>query len=268
MAQQQQAQQTQQQPLPSEVYLLAVQNHLGTLSAEYKAKLAFFSARVIAILTLVGILGGVGLLAYGGYFLEQRGMLMTWAFPGLILLCAGVWLAINALRYHGLRVYVFTEGLVHVKGNKTNVIRWDQVKTMWQKVNKRFISSFYIGTVHLYTVQREDGKKFTFDDGLSNVETLGNTIVLAVNNSLLPVVIDTYTAGNPVVFGKLSVSIHGISNGEEIFLWNQIRGIQVNKGTLMINKDGQLLNWPSIVVSKTPNFPVFMALVDYVIKSQ
>lgn len=263
--QQQQAQQPAPQPLPSDVYLLAVQNHLGTLSAEYKAKLAFFSARTIAILTLVGILGGAGLLAYG--YLD-RAMLTSLALPGFLLLSAGVWLAINALRYHGLRVYMFTEGLVHVKGNKTTVIRWDQVKTLWQKVNKRFISSFDIGTAHRYTVQRDDDKKFTFDDGLSNVEALGNAIVREVNGSLLPKVIATYTAGDPIVFGKLSVTIHGISNGEEIFLWNQIKGIQVNKDTLTINKDGQWLNWPSILVSKTPNFSVFMALVDYVLKGQ
>src|SRR2546428_1854963 len=265
MAQQQQQRPTQQAQQPaasSEVYLLASTHHLGALKAQYKARLAVLSARAVLILTLVGILGGIGILSYGFFLLSAHNLWTllsvnsSWAFVGLILLCAGAWLAINALRYYGLRVYVFTEGLVRVKGDKADAVRWDQVKTIWQKADKRYISSFYLGTSHAYTVQRDDGKKFTFNDGLRNVGVLGETLIREVNSRLVPEAIATYNAGEPVVFGKLSVSIHGISNGEEIVLWNQIKGIQVIKGALAVNKEGQLVNWPSIRAAKTPNVPV------------
>jgi hypothetical protein len=261
--QQRQAQRVQQPSLSAEVNILAVQHQLGLFKAEYKAKLAILSTRAVVVLTLVGLLGGAGLIAYS---ILDRGA-TTWGALGLILLCAGLWLAVNALLYYGLRVYVFTEGLVWIRGNKSDVIRWDHMKTIWQKVNKRFLGSFSIGTVHSYTVQRDDGKKFKFNDGLSNVEALGNTLTREITGRLLPKVIDTYNAGEPVSFGKLSVTIHGISNGEDIILWNQVKNIQVNKGALAINKDGQWINWTTIKVSKIPNFPVFMALVDYIMKS-
>jgi Family of unknown function (DUF6585) len=261
--QQQRAQQPQQPSLPAEVNILAVQNQLGTWRAEYKARLAILNARMVLVLSLVGILGGAGLVI-SDYFLHRAS---TGGALGVILLCGGLWLAINALLYYGLRVYVFTEGLVRVKGNATDVIRWDQIKTIWQKVNKRYLGSFHIGTTHVYTVQRDDGKKFKFNNGLNKVDALGNTLTQEINRRLLPKAIDTYNAGEPVTFGKLSVTIHGISNGEEIILWNQVKNIQVNKGTLAINKDGQWLNWTTIKVSGIPNFPVFMSLVDYIMRS-
>ena len=264
MAQQQQ-QQPAQQSVASEVYILASTHQLGTPQGQYKAKLAILSARAVVILTLIGILGGAGLLAYD---IATTHAISTWGLLGLLGLAAGLWLGINALRYYGLRIYLFTEGLVQVKGDKITVVRWDQIKTVWQNVQKRFISSFYIGTVHSYTVQRDDGKKITFDDGLKDVEALGNIVTREVTSRLVPDVIATYNAGEPVTFGKLSVSIHGISNDGDIVLWNQIKGVQVVKGTLAINKDGQWLNWPGAKVAKIPNFPVFMALVEYVLKGQ
>src|SRR6266704_2856426 len=229
----QQPRQPQQPTLPAEVNILAVQNQLGAWKTEYKARLTILNARTVLVLSLIGILGGAGLVA-SDYL---------------------------------LRVYTFTEGLVRVKGNTTDVIRWDQIKTIWQKVNKRYLGTFQFGTTHVYTVQRDDGKKFRFNNGLSKVDALGNTLTQEVNRRLLPKAIDTYNAGEPVTFGKHSVTIHGISNGEEIILWNQVKNIQVNKGTLAINKDGQWLNWTSIKVSGIPNFPVFMSLVDYIMKS-
>ena len=261
--QQRQAQQVQRPSLSAEVNILAVQHQLGLFKAEYKAKLAILSTRAVVAFTLIGLLGGAGLIAYSAL---DRGA-TSWGALGFILLCAGLWLAVNALLYYGLRVYVFTEGLVWIRGNKSAVIRWDHIKTIWQKVNKRYLSSFYIGTAHAYTVQRDDGKKFKFNDGLSNVEALGTILTREITSRLLPKVIDAYNAGETVSFGKLSVTIHGISNGEDIILWNQVKNIQVNKGALAINKDGQWINWTTIKVSRIPNFPVFMALVDYIMKN-
>ncbi len=272
MAQQQQQQpapQAQQKPVPPDVYTLASTNQLGTLQAQYRAKLAFLSGRALAILTGIATLGGAILIAYTllSRGIDFNGIVNTTNALGLVLIGAGIWLGVNAVRYFGLRVYVFTEGLVQVKRNKTVVIRWDQIKTIWQNAHKRFISSFYLGTVHNYTVQRDDGKKFTYDDGLRNAEALGNTMIREVTNRLLPDLITTYDAGDPVTFGKtLRVSIHGISIGDEILLWNQVQAVQVVKGALSITKDGQPLNFPAIKAAKTPNFPLFLALVDYVMK--
>ncbi len=164
--QQQRAQQPQQPSLPAEVNILAVQNQLGTWKTEYKAKLTILNARTVLVLSLVGILGGAGLVA-SDYLLRVSS---SWGALGIILLFGGLWLAINALLYYGLHVYTFTEGLVRVKGNTSDVIRWDQIKTIWQKVNKRYLGSFQFGTTHVYTVQRDDGKKFRFNDGLSKVD--------------------------------------------------------------------------------------------------
>src|SRR5260370_29838337 len=127
--QQQRAQQPQQPSLPAEVNILAVQNQLGIWKTEYKAKLTILNARTVLVLSLIGILGGAGLVA-SDYLLHGSS---SWGALGIILLCGGLWLAINALLYYGLDVYVFTEGLVRVKGNTSDVIRWIRSRRFGRK---------------------------------------------------------------------------------------------------------------------------------------
>jgi hypothetical protein len=89
--QQRQAQQVQRPSLSAEVNILAVQHQLGLFKAEYKAKLAILSTRAVVAFTLIGLLGGAGLIAYSAL---DRGA-ASWGALGLILLCAGVGLFVR-----------------------------------------------------------------------------------------------------------------------------------------------------------------------------
>lgn len=75
-------------------------------------------------------------------------------------------------------------------------------------------------------------------------------------------------AGSTITFGPLSVSQQGVSNGKELLPWYQIKGIEIQRGTVMVKKEGKRLNWSSVRVPQIPNFFVFNALVDHVITAK
>ena len=79
---------------------------------------------------------------------------------------------------------------------------------------------------------------------------------------LMPRAIESYSAGGTLHFGKLSINQAGIDNGKEVVPWAQVKSVQVSNGFIVIKKDGKWLNWANVAVAQTPNFFVFLALVD------
>ena len=63
---------------------------------------------------------------------------------------------------------------------------------------------------------------------------------------------------------QLGISKQGISNGKETIAWDQVKGINLDRGVINIQKEGKWFNWKSATVGGTPNVFVFLALVDQI----
>lgn len=157
-----------------------------------------------------------------------------------------------------LRVYTFINGLVRAKGGQVDVVRWDQVEAVWQNIFR-----MYATTNHTYTVRRGDGATFKFSSVLRKIAHLGQTVQQAVTRVLLPRAIAAYNAGNAIPFGTLSVSVQGITHARETLVWNQVQGVEVKRGYVLVKKAGKSRTWVRLRVSTIPNFFVFMGLVNY-----
>jgi hypothetical protein len=99
------------------------------------------------------------------------------------------------------------------------------------------------------------------NDIISNIGTAGEIIADMVTRVKLPQAIELFKAGNTLNFGKLSISLQGVSNSKETIAWEQVKGINVNAGVVTVKKDNQWLSWSSVRVATIPNFFVFLALV-------
>ncbi len=55
---------------------------------------------------------------------------------GLIFVLVGVGIIIKAFLDRNLRVHVYENGLVFLKRDRKDVIRWDQIAFVWHKVKK------------------------------------------------------------------------------------------------------------------------------------
>ncbi len=106
------------------------------------------------------------------------------------------------------------------------------------------------------------------NDRITNVERLGNVVSEMVTRVKLPEVIAAFKAGSTITFGPLSVSMQGVSNSKELISWDQIKEFGVNRGIVTVKKEGKWLSWSSVEVAKIPNFFVFMALVNAIMKKK
>ncbi len=258
------------QSIPVDVQQLAGAYQLGAPLEEYRFKpIRAIFASIFFLLLGVGFIAFI--VATGSLTTSLNGdtfKFLLFIVLGLFMVGVGVWSGITTFRDMSLRVIICADGLLRVKRNQVEIIRWDQVEAMWQAVTKRYVNGVYTGTTHLYTVHRADGATFKFNDNIRHVEALGNSIQREVTRKLLPHVISAYNMGSTVTFGTLSVNQQGISNSKEMLPWGQFNGIQVNRGIVTVKKEGKWLNWSTVRVPRIPNFYVFMALVDYAAKGR
>ena len=260
----------QNQPPSMQAQQLAETYQLGTPQEEYSVQLTrktLFSGIASLVLTVV-----FGFFAYTLYTSPQN-VNDTNNAPfglgiGVVFLLGALYCLLYPLIYRSWHVYVYSQGFAFTRGSKLDVFRWDQVESMWQRVTRRYVNGVYTGTQHRYTIRSLDGRKVVLNDRITNVERLGNVVSEMVTRVKLPEVIAAFKAGSTITFGPLSVSMQGVSNSKELISWDQIKEFGVNRGIVTVKKEGKWLSWSSVEVAKIPNFFVFMALVNAIMKKK
>jgi len=258
MLQQQPAQQP--TPLTPEAYQVVATYQLGIPTAEYKPRFTTRKAISIAFLFVL-VLGSIVL----GIISSQLIAFLIIAVLAFALIVMGL---LDTFLSRDKRVYICPAGLLYQHHGKTDAIRWDQVEAFWQRVVRRSSYGIQAGTSHLYTIRRNDGTMFKFNDQLYNVEALGNTIARETTRLLYPRFIAAYQAGQTVTFGPISLNQRGVSNGKELLPWQQVKEITFKRGFLSIQKEGNdRLRWKTVRAYLIPNVNVFMTLVDSIVNS-
>ena len=268
---------------------LAALHHLGTPTAVYKPStiLAIFGGLVVIFFGAAWAVIAFYITSAVGSSFSSTGFptILALVFPlfGLMFLLIGVVLIVKAFLNYTLSVQVYQYGLVFHKRNSNDVIRWDQIAFVWHKVKKTTTTTHNTNpstgynttttstsTYHTYIVQRVDGANFVFDRTFSRLRELGGTIEQEAARYLLPQAIAAYNAGHPIMFGKMSVSFSGVSDGRKMLSWSELKSIKVdeNNGAIAIRKQGKWLNWSNISLSETPNVLVFETLVNSIVGSR
>jgi hypothetical protein len=231
---------------------------LGTFIAEYDQKTG------VKVLSLIGSLG---LAAHGiGFFLCGITSLLATKDPGetapiflggLFLALPGVLWFIWAIRGTSNRVLIFDDGFAYIKGNKTHIIRWEEVKAVWYTG----VKTTGIKTVNSSTIQLKDGRRFSFGKSFANTDQLNIAIQTGIAQHVLPKAEQAYESGERVAFGRLALSKTGISMEGRTLPWDEVGDVTVEQGVVTIRKRGGLFNkWASIQVRQIPNFFAFANL--------
>ncbi len=234
---------------------------LGNPLAEYKGK----GGRIF--LNLLLVLFGFVILFVGAaqFFANAAYGALCVAGIGLGVVGLGAFAIFRAINERDLRVIVLSKGLMQTKGGRHTLIRWEEIKEVWQAVTVHKRYGITTHTTHRYTILLRNEEKVLFTDTLKNVEALGKTIQEEVTKLLLPLVAEMLRSGQPVSFGKLVLSPQGLSNGRETIPWNQVEKVSLNQGIITVKKAGKWLNWSTVTVAQTPNIFVFLALVDRIV---
>lgn len=241
-------------PAPVLVMQQAQAQQLGELRATYAPRFTNKKMLLAVIATLLFLDIAASTVLFTLLHFVNR-----FAFLLIVLPIVGIIYTADALSHHSYRVYLFTYGLVYVRGEKLDTLRWEQVSAVWHRLLRQTTGEI----THRYTIQRYDGAPIKLGNIMGNVlvhtEELGSLIEHDVMQTLLSGVLSAYNAGQILSFGKLSLSLQGIARGTKMIPWTDVGTIETQKDQLVINKNGTIQKL--VKASEVPNYPLFLQLV-------
>ena len=239
-------------PVPPEIAQQVATYQLGTLAQTYQANL-------VKLLLVVGVALLATLLVIPAASAGSGGILVL-----LIMLAATAYAIYYFVVNFNVKAYVFSEGLIRAKGSQVDVMRWEHVEAVWERVIQyRYRGLIPLYKTYNYTLRRNDGAQFKFSSALKSAKLLGEAIQQEVTRRQLPKAIATYDSGAPANFGTLSVSTQGINKGAVLTPWNQIGQVNFRNGWLIVHKQGSLFAASRTRASSIPNLQVFLQLVEH-----
>jgi len=220
---------------------------------------------LILFLVLVSIVGSVlGLQALTLSFSPTEALylgLTFWFLLCVLVLC--LYLLIVIYRYRNSYILVGSDGLLYKRGNRQDVIYWDEIVQVWQ-------SLFGDGALAFdrYVVQLTSGKKYLLGSSIQGVRRLGRLIAHEAAQRQLPKVAERYKKGEEISFGLFYVSQTGIRKGSKCISWQLVKEFDIKRGYVAIEKKGGNSPWSLVPVLKIPNFFVFTALVHQALANE
>lgn len=195
---------------------------------------------------------------------------------GVILILIGIIALILAFGNRKLRAYVYEQGFIFVNKEGPKTVRWEQITQVWHKLEevktttekdpKTGASTSKTSKIStdVYTVQSSDGTTCTIDTSYYGLSAFGPVLEQTYPRYLLPRILASYRAGNPITFGTLMVSASGISNGTAQLAWGSFTAIEVDtkKGDITLRHGAESQPWSTISITDTPNIVLFEALVN------
>jgi hypothetical protein len=253
--------------IPSEVMDLATTRNLGPLRMAVRGErsnLLVLSVVGVSFATLFA--GALTVSVVVGYFLSRQSAALFVALlfgSGTLVLLRLTMRAVREMR--GARrssYYVFRDGLLVQQGGINTIIPWDAITAVWQAAYRRMVNGVPF-TWYIYTLQYGNDRKLTFTWRTAAMQELGTMLVREVTNRRLPEALRSLEARQTLDFGVFSLSLGGLTYKKATLPWNDVRKVQVVKGTVLIDKAGKrLASWAHENVARIPNYAVFMTLVE------
>lgn len=217
---------------------------------------------------------GLAAIVFAVYFfradgtLNRQAPLIAIGGLGLAMIGGAAYVFVHDRALRNLQIFVFSNGLVVARGAECQVFRWDDVESVWEKITQHYSEGQKTGLSSLYKIRRADGFEVVIPSAIKSVEELGATIRDKIGERLLPRAAKQYDEGQTVQFGQITVSRQGVGDGRTILPWRKFKGIHVNDGAILVNKDGEWAKWSNIKSGSVPNVFVFVDLVNKIIGIQ
>ncbi len=254
------------QPKALDAALTAAGGRLGQpQSQHWRVLSAQWAIFVFAPIMAIGIFG-LCCAAPAVFFSDARSATAYFALGGVAVLALGFGVATLTSPRRAVGVVVFEHGLVHVDGERTQVIGWSEVTNVWRRVTEYYDTSMQKSktrrTKYHVILESISSSPVHVNDEFTEIEALTDHIVTEVTRRQLPEAVRLVQQGQTLRFGPFGVGPHGIDNGRETLPWSQIRELQVIQGEIRIRKDGKWLSWSRADVGDIPNFFVFFAVAQ------
>ena len=230
----------------------------------FAAIVGTFLLVVIVMLFVTGIVSGlsshgvnriIGLLFFTGVSLCIIVSVTYYSIPTLRQLLLFSWEG-------KVTVVVYTDGFMYAGKRGLEVVRWEQIDTVWQ----RFATSPGKGhspALNDYTLRCDDGRIFHLNRVFTDAHVFSNKIVANVMPRLLQELLNSYQYRETLVFGKLTISHQGLRWRKRFLSWHLFERYYIsNDSVLVLFKRGWFPAWKSISLSKIPNVFALLYLLQ------
>ncbi|GLV57410.1 hypothetical protein KDH_42460 [Dictyobacter sp. S3.2.2.5] len=181
----------------------------------------------------------------------------AYVFGGLFLCVAGSIIVVIALYFMPLSrsIMICTDGCLFMdKLQRRRIIRWEQITSI--RSNKgcaRIVCS--------------NGSSLKLRSSWANSTAVQHIIYGKAFRYLFARARSAYYSGEPVLFGRFTVSWEGIDNGQQLFQWEQLRACAyIDSGIALISIDDTCLDVSYL--SQVSDASVFVELVKYILISR
>jgi hypothetical protein len=185
----------------------------------------------------------------------SQSSLLSSLLSGLFLQIVGLLILLVSLYFAPLTrwILICADGCIFTnKFQYSKVIRWDQ------------IISVHLGKGFACIVCN-NGTTLKIHATWANSSTVQHLVYAKAFRHLLARARAMYQSGEPVVFGRFTVSMQGVHNSKQLFTWAQLRSCEyIDAGLALISKDDICLDLAYL--SQIPNATVFVELINLVLE--
>ncbi len=234
---------------------------LGPQQAEFTENTKATGTNLIVGIVCLGLgvillFAGVGMKAEDGLFNK-----ILFIIGGACSLLGGASVLYTNWTHRGERVALHEHGLLVERGGKRHSATWDEIATVWEKVEKIYVNGQYIYDRYLYTIAKQDGETFTLSNMVTGVDSIGSTLKEKTFERLYTQILQATERGEKASFGTVLLDTNGLQEGGASFLWTQLAGVKVKDGVIEI-KDRSGKAVMSGHYGTTPNAHVLLALLQ------
>ena len=184
----------------------------------------------------------------------------------MFMVPAGVGGALWCYWFLSLKVVLHQGGIVHSHFRKRRIIPWEDIESVKQAIIDHYMNGAFTKTTYHYTLVLEDGTRLIYTNyRLQNIEKLGKKIMDQTTKVILPWAKRVYNKGKVVHFGSLGVSQDGLHYGSSLLEWEDIKGVKLKDGYILVSKRGKWMKWCTISASSIPNLQVFLTMVNQIV---
>jgi hypothetical protein len=180
---------------------------------------------------------------------------------GVPLAWRGVVIVTRVFKNRGLRLLFYPEGMIRVQGEVEQAIFWEEVQTASRKTT----ALAHIPMSRSITLTRLTGKEMSFDDSIPRFKQLCDLLESQTLPHLLPRARQAYEEGKTLEFGKVRLSVGGISHEKRTVRWRDIKRLSFESDALSVYEQGKWGRAFEVKANDIPNFHVVRALVQSVL---
>jgi hypothetical protein len=183
------------------------------------------------------------------------------ALVASLILCA------TSLWRGNARVQIDRDGITLLDVEQRQTCRWDEVAELYetnlfsiQPNAYDLLTGWARGELHMLTLVDKGGRRLELKNVVNGFPALVALVKRATLIRLLPAAQATFSDGEPMTFGPITIDRQEVRLGNARLPWAEVESVTVSGGDVKIRPRGKFFSWCAGNLGQVPNAHVLLAL--------